>query len=205
MKNLTKKQRQVFDFIRSQIVSTNRPPTIREIGMEFNMSSTGSVRDVLRALVKKGFIQKDAHVSRGIRIKRGPGPLSGEIIEVPVVGKIAAGSHISAYENVGESLKIDKNMVPEGDVFVVRVKGKSMIEAGIDNADYAFIRRQSTCRPGQIIAVLLDDEVTLKEFTRMGEKITLRPRNKRFKTLVMDPKKFRKAILGVLVGMYRRF
>lgn len=205
MKGLTEKQRRVFDFIRSQIVKTNRPPTIREIGKEFDMKSTGSVRDVVRALAKKGFIEKDPGVSRGIRIKKGPGPLSGEIVELPVVGKIAPGAPIGAYESVSETLKLDKSMVPDGEIFVVKVKDKSMVEAGITGGDYAFVRRQATCRLGQIVAAVLKDEITLKEFSRQGNKIRLLSKSRKFKPVVMDPERFKGAILGVLVGVYRRF
>jgi repressor LexA len=205
LKGLTKKQRQVFDFIRSQIVKTNRPPTMREIGREFDMSSTGSVRDVLRALVKKGFIQKDSHVSRGIRIKRGPGPLSGDIVEVPVVETITPGTPVSALDNIEHTFMIDKSMLPEGEVFAVKVKGDSMAEAGIRDGDSAFVRRQSTCRPGHIVAVASEGKITFREFSRKGDRITLRPANRRLKAAVMDAKKFGAAILGVLAGIYRRF
>lgn len=205
MKGLTKKQRRIFDFIRSQIVKTNRPPTIREIGREFSMSSTGSVRDVLRALVKKGFIEKDSYISRGIRIKRGPGPLSGEIVEVPFVDKITPGEPVSVFENVAHTLMIDKSLVPEGNVFAVKVKDDSMTDAGIRNGDSAFVRRQSTCRQGQVVATLHNEEVRLREFSRKGNKITLRPKNKKLKPTVMNGSDFKTAILGVLVGVYRRF
>jgi len=205
VKGLTEKQRRVFDFIRSQIIQFNRPPTIREIGQQFSMRSTGSVRDVLRALSKKGFIQKDPGVSRGIRIKAGPGPLSGDIVEVPVIGKIAAGTPIDAYENIEETLKLDRSLVPDGDVFVVKVKGTSMVDAGIKDGDFAFVRRQPTCRQGQIVAALIDDEVTLKEFSRKGSEIHLMPKNDKFKPIVVDPLRFKTSILGVLVGVFRQF
>jgi repressor LexA len=205
LKGLTKKQRRIFDFIRSEIIKTNRPPTIREIGREFSMSSTGSVRDVLRALVKKGFIQKDSNISRGIRIKRGPGPLSGEIVEVPVIDRIAPGTLLSAFENVAHTLMLDKSMVPDGEVFMVKAKGDSMADVGIRDGDSALVRRQSTCRRGQVVAILQGEEVLLREFSRKGDRITLRPRNKRFKPRVMDYEKFRAVILGVLAGIYRRF
>jgi repressor LexA len=205
VKGLTKKQQRIFDFIRAQIIETNRPPTIREIGHEFTMSSTGSVRDVIRALVKKGFIQKDAGLSRGIRITAGPGPLSGNIVEVPVIGKIAAGTPIDAVENVEETLKLDKSMVPDGQVFIVKVKGDSMKDAGINNGDYAFIRRQPTCRSGQVIAVLLDEEVTLKEFSKKGHSIKLLPHNRKYKPITIEPARLRMSILGILVGVFRKF
>ncbi len=198
----------MFEFIRSQIITTNRPPTIREIGKKFGMRSTGSVRDVLKALSKKGFIQKDEGVSRGIRIKAGPGPLSGEIVELPVVGRVAPGTSIDAYQNIEETLKIDRSMVPEGNIFVVKVKDSSMAQAGVDNGDYAFVRRQPTCRAGQIVAILLDDEVTLREFSRSPEgtgEIRLTAKNKRSKPVTIDPESFRVAIQGVLIGVFRRF
>ena len=205
MKGLTEKQRTVFDFIKDQIIENNRPPTIREIGRRFGMRSTGSVRDVLRALTKKGFIEKDEGVSRGIRIKRGPGPLAGEIVAVPVIGKIAAGAPIDAYENIEEVIRLDRSVVPEGEVFVVRVRGDSMKDAGIHDGDYAFIKKQPTCRQGQIVAVLLDDEVTLKEFSKKGNKIYLLPKNKRYKPILVEPDKFKASILGVLTGVFKRF
>jgi repressor LexA len=205
MKGLTEKQRRVFDYIRAEIVKKNRPPTIREIGGEFGMNSTGSVRDVLRALVKKGFVEKDPGISRGIRIKVGPGPVSGEIVELPVIGKITAGTPVYDYQNIEETLKLDKSMVPEGEIFVVKVGDDSMTGASIDDGDYAFIRRQPTCRSGQIVAVVLDDKITLKEFAKKGGKIHLLAKNKRYKPVIIDPGKFSATILGVLVGAYRRF
>jgi repressor LexA len=205
VKGLTEKQRRVFDFIRSHIVRSNRPPTIREIGSEFGMRSTGSVRDVLAALARKGFIAKDPGVSRGIRIKAGPGPVSGDIVELPVIDRVASGTAIDAYRDASETLKIDRSMVPEGDIFVVKVKDDSMAQAGIHDGDCAFVRRQPTCRPGRIVAALVGDEVVLREFTRKGSEIHLLPKNRRYKPTVVGLENFKSAILGVVVGVYRRF
>lgn len=205
MKRLTEKQRAVFEFIRSQIIEMNRPPTIREIGDEFGFKSTGSVRDVLRALAKKGFIEQDPGRARGIRIKAGPGPLSGNMVEVPVVGKVTSKESMDNYENVEEALKLDKSMVPEGRIFAVKVEGNSLINAGINDGDYAFVRKQSTCRAGQIIAVLLKDEVALREFSKKGNIIHLQPKDKRHKPIATNTKKLKTMLLGVLIGAYRRY
>lgn len=205
MKGLTEKQRRVFEFIKVHIVRNNRPPTIREIGKEFAMNSTGSVRDVLRALVKKGFIEKDPGVSRGIRIKVGPGPISGEIVDLPVIARITPGIPIYDYQNFEETLKVDSSLVPKGDIFAIKVRDDSMADAGITEGDYAFVRRQPTCRPGHVVAVVLDNKVELREFSKKGRQIHLIAKTKRYKPVSLDPEKFRAAILGVLVGIFRRF
>ena len=205
MKGLTEKQRRVFEFIRSQIVQSGRPPTIREIGGHFSMSSTGSVRDVLVALIKKGFIDRDSGVSRGIRIKVGPGPLTGNIVDLPVISRVAPGTTINAYQNFDKTLKIDKSMVPDGEIFVVKVKGEALAQAGIGGGDYAFVRLQPACRPDQIVAVLLGDKVVLREFSKKGDRIRLLPKGPKAKPVELKPEAFKEALLGVLVGVYRRF
>ena len=205
MKGLTQKQREVFEFIKSQIIETNRPPTIREIGKQFGMRSTGSVRDVLRALARKGFIEKDEGVSRGIRIKAGPGPLSGAIVELPVIGKIAPGTSVDSYQNVGETIKVDRSMVPEGRIIAMKVRDNAMARAGVNKGDYAFVRRQATCRAGQIVAVVLGDAVELREFSRKGDRIHLSAKGAKVKPAVLSAAGFKAAIAGVLVGVFRRF
>lgn len=205
MKGFTDKQRKVFEFIKSQIVETNRPPTLREMCAEFGMSSTGSVQDVVRALIKKGYIEKEPHVSRGIKIKKGPGPISGNIVELPVVSRVKPGAPITLYENAEEILKVDRSMVPEGVIFAVKVKDNSMIEACIGDGDYAFVKTQLTCRQGQIVAVTLSDEVKLKRFSRKGNKVVLLSKGKKLKQTTLDNKRFKAALLGVVVGVYRRY
>lgn len=205
MRRLTDKQCKVFEFIKSQIVETNRPPTLREMCAEFGLSSTGSARDVLRALVKKGYIEKEPHVSRGIKIKKGPGPISGNIVELPVVSRVKPGAPITSYENAEETLKVDRSMVPEGKIFAVKAKDNSMIEAWIGDGDYAFVKMQLTCRQGQIVAVALGDEVKLKEFSRKGNMVILFSKGKKSKQTTLDNKRFKAALLGVVVGVYRRY
>jgi repressor LexA len=204
MKGPTQKQRAVFEFIKSQIVQTNRPPTIREIGNHFNMRSTGSVRDVLRALAKKGFIDKDPNVSRGIRIKVGPGPLAGEIVELSVINEIAPGSSLEAYENIEDSVKLNKSMLPDGETFVVRVRDNSMTQANINKGDYAFVRRQPTCRSSQIVAVALGGKISLRKFSKKGNSVVLLSNDKKPKPIEIASHEFSSMLLGVLVAVFRR-
>ena len=205
MRGLTEKQRRVFEFIKSQIIKDNRPPTLREIGEEFDWSSTGSVRDVLRALAKKGFIEQDARVSRGIRVKAGPGPIRGDIVALPVIGKVDPGTAVDAYQPSEEALKVDRRMVPEGDIFVVNVRDNSMAKAGVSDGDYVFVKRQPTCRPGQIVAVLVNNEVILREFRRKSGIIHLLPKNKRFKSVLLKQKEFKAALLGIMTSVLHRY
>ncbi|HNX82125.1 MAG TPA: transcriptional repressor LexA [Candidatus Omnitrophota bacterium] len=172
METLTEKQQKVLNFIKARIIE-NMPPTIREIAQELRFSSTGTVRDYLEALEQKGYLKRGTNRSRGIE-------LVPELLRIPIIGRIAAGRGTLAYEEIEGYVDPDDlylGRMSMNDVFALRVKGDSMIEAGIMDGDIAIVKKQPTANNGDIIAALLDDnEVTLKRF-RKGTTTYLEPAN----------------------------
>jgi len=216
---LTQRQRAVFDFIRERVQQEGRPPTVREIGSRFSFSSTGSVRTHLRALEKKGYIRKQAAISRGIVLEqaaRAAADIQPPIApitrkgwttrEVPVVGRVAAGPPILAVEDIEEILELDEDILPSrGELFALRVSGDSMVNAGIKNGDLVFVRRQPTAEPGDIVVAIVNGEATVKSYQPEGGTICLKPANENFTPIYVDAKTGDFSIVGKVTGMMRRF
>ena len=204
MKELTEKQVNILDYIQSYISTSGYPPTIREIGEEFSITAKGAY-DHLKAIEKKGFIKCEKNRSRAIELLKtsgGGAPLSsGDVVNVPLVGRVAAGLPVLAEENIEEYLAFPRPMVPEGQVFALRVTGDSMKDAGIYDGDIAVIRKQETAHNGDIVVALIDDEATLKYFYKDKKRIRLQPANKSYKPIF--PQNL--LIVGALVGVYRHF
>ncbi len=200
MKNpeLTLKQRKVFEFI-SEKIQSNIPPTVREIALHMGFSSTGTVRDYLRALEKKGYIKQGKNrLSRSIEL------LKYNLARIPILAVISAGDPNLAYEDVQGYLELNDLLTRRAiqkDVFALRVKGDSMIEAGIMEGDVAIIKKQPAANEGEIIAALLDNnEATLKRLRYKDNKPFLEPANKNYRPI---HKEFR--IIGKLINILRRY
>jgi repressor LexA len=199
MKNveLTHKQRRVFEFIRER-VRENTPPTIREIAKKMGFSSTGTVRDYLVALEKKGYLRRKGGLSRSMELIR------ERFNRIPVLASIPAGRPDLAYEDIQDYIELD-NFLPRGiqqeDVFALKVKGNSMTDLGIMDGDVAIIKRQSTAYNGDIIAALLENnEVTLKILRHRANKTFLEAANKNYL-----PIKQEFSIMGRLVTIVRKY
>jgi repressor LexA len=229
MKGLTKRQKMVLDFIIQRIGEVGYPPTIREIGEHMAISSTNGVSDHLRALVRKGYLVRDESKSRALRPiqggvtkaakpKRGLGVGSAQVetprrggrpvAEIPLVGQIAAGQPILAHENVEESLAIDAALIGRVDaqLFALRVKGDSMVGDGIHNGDVIFVRKQQTAKRGDIVAVMIEGEATVKRFYPGRDHIQLKPSNPAMQPIVVRKEEFKDTVLlGVVVGLFRKF
>lgn len=199
---LTEKQRGILDYIYKMVKTTGYPPTIRQIGTEFGISSTNGVRAHLRALQKKEFIKRTAYTSRGIELLS-PGfrsALHKETMHVPVVGRVAAGSPVLAVENIEDTLVLDKDLVRGEELFALKVQGDSMIEAGILSGDYVLVRPQSSADNGAIVVALLGEEATVKTFYREPDgRIRLQPANARLEPILVDSAH----VLGRVVGLLR--
>jgi repressor LexA len=199
---LTDRQREVLDFITDSIRKRGYPPTLREIGSHFGIKSTNGVNDHLRALEKKGFLHREDLKSRALR------PLVSEdnFVEVPVLGKVAAGQPLLAVQNYEDTVKIDRFFIGQTrEVFALRVKGESMIEAGIFDGDYVFIRKQLQASPGEIVVAMLGDEATVKRYYPDGDTIRFEPANASMSAIVVRKRDFRSVnILGVVIGVYRK-
>jgi repressor LexA len=196
--SLTPRQREIYNFIRSKIQGRGYGPTVREIGVHFQIKSPNGVMCHLKALQKKGLIHREPNMSRAIQLLEDP--VSANQMGLKLVGRIAAGHPIEAIEQ-GEELTFT-DWVEPGDKFALQVQGESMIDEHIADGDFVIIRRQEQARDGQIVAVRDDDgEATLKRFYRERNRIRLEPANKAMKPIFRD----RVNILGVLVGVVRKY
>jgi repressor LexA len=201
---LTEKQQLVFDFIRSSITERGYPPTLREIGEHFRIRSTNGVNDHLKALERKGYLHREELKSRALR----PVGTTGEAIEVPLVGRVAAGRPILAVENVEDTVKVDKFFLGSTsgrEVFALRVKGDSMIEDGIYDGDFIFVKKQLQANKGDIVVALIEDEATVKRYYPEGESIRFQPANSRMQPILVRKRDFKNVnLIGVVVGVYRK-
>jgi repressor LexA len=199
---LTDRQRQVLDFISDSIRKRGYPPTLREIGSHFGIRSTNGVNDHLRALEKKGFLHREDLKSRALR----PVFNDDDFVDVPVLGKVAAGQPMLAVQNYEDTVKIDRFFIGQTrEVFALRVKGDSMIEAGIFDGDYVFIRKQLQATPGEIVVAMIGDEATVKRYYPEGDTIRFQPANAAMSPIIVRKKDFRSVnLLGVVIGVYRK-
>jgi repressor LexA len=235
MQGLTDRQREILKFITERIDEQGYPPTIREIGEFMGIRSTNGVNDHLKALERKGYLKREGLKSRALRPVASGGahgssgasygrlsaaneadtPLppnvvefTGDTIEVPVLGRVAAGSPILADENVETTVRVDSFFIgntPADRVFALRVAGDSMIDAGIYDGDYIFVRKQLEARSGQIVVAMIDGEATVKRYEPDGDVVRLVPENATMKPIVIRKQDFRStAILGIVCGVYRR-
>ena len=199
-RELTEKQRQILDYIVEMVRTRGYPPTIRQIGTRFKISSTNGVRTHLSALERKGYIRRAPWSARGIELVREmmPAP-DAEAVQVPVLGKVAAGQPVLAQENLQGHLYVDRSLARDRGVFALRVTGDSMIEAGILDGDYVLVRPQPTAENGDIVVAMIEDEATVKQFFREPDAIRLEPANAR-----LTPIRARDVqILGKVTGLFR--
>ena len=205
---LTDRQQQILDFISESINGRGFPPTLREIGEHFGIKSTNGVNDHLKALEKKGYLHREDLKSRALRpIGFDDAPEANDnTVGVPVVGNVAAGLPLLATEQVEDTVKVDRFFLGSNrDVFALRVKGDSMIEAGIFNGDYIFVRKQSTAHAGDIVVAMINDEATVKYFYPEGDQIVFKPANHTMQPIVVRKRDFKPVnLLGTVVGVYRR-
>jgi len=200
-KKLTEKQDNIFQFIKGQIKDDGFPPTVREIGDKFGITVKGAY-DHIKAIEKKGFIKTEQNKSRAIAILGDEDEIDAtDAINIPLVGRIAAGQPILAAENIDSYLSFPASMFGSGEFFAVKVKGDSMIDGGIFDGDIAILRKQNTANNGEVVAALLDDEATLKKFKMTGNKVTLIPQNSAYEPIVTT----NVTILGKLAAVFRRY
>ena len=199
---LTDRQRQALDFIGTYIHSRGYPPTLREIGEQMGIRSTNGVNDHLKALEKKGYLHREDLKSRALR------PVFSEdnLVEVPVLGRVAAGQPMLAVHNYEDTVKIDRFFIGQSrEVFALRVKGQSMIEDGIFDGDYVFIRKQLKASPGEVVVAMIEDEATVKRYYPEGDTIRFQPANAAMEPIIVRKRDFRSVdLLGVVIGVYRK-
>lgn len=207
-RDLTDRQRQVLDYIKSASAAHGYPPTVREIGEALGLSSPSTVHAHLAALETKGLLERVKGKPRAVEVfgrsePAQPTPLRSQIsnvVELPVIGSVAAGVPTLAAENIETTIPLPTEVVRDDSTFVLRVKGESMIDAGIFDGDYVVVRQQSTASNGEIVVAQIEDEATVKRFFREPDRIRLQPENSS-----MEPIYARDVtILGKVVAVFRR-
>ena len=210
MQGLTKRQAQTLDFIRQSIEERGYPPTLREIGESMGIRSTNGVNDHLRALERKGYLRREDMKSRALRLVTQEAEAAANpddsAVDVQVLGRVAAGLPLLAEENVVDTVRVDRMLVRGGrDVFGLRVQGDSMINAGILNGDYIFVRKQASADRGEIVVALIGDEATVKYYYPEKDYVRFQPANDQMAPILVRATDFRPTmLLGVVVGVYRR-
>ncbi len=203
MEPLTEKQKRVLDFIEHEVSKWNYPPSVREICKALNIRSTATVHGYLDILQEKGYISREATKPRAIKLLRNAyGETEMTCSFAPLIGKITAGQPILAAENRDGYFPVPDHLSKgEDDCFVLHVSGESMINAGINDGDYVIIRQQDTANNGEIVAVLMEDEATIKRFYRENGHYRLQPANDAYEPTIVNEIR----ILGKVVGLFRKF
>jgi len=199
---LTDRQKEILGYINQSIGERGFPPTLREIGRQFGIKSTNGVNDHLRALEKKGYLQREDMKSRALR----PVDTIGQLVDVPLLGRVAAGQPLLAVQNHEDSVKVDRFFIGQNrEVFALRVKGESMIEAGIFDGDYVFVRKQLNATPGEIVVAMIEDEATVKRYFPEGDVIRFEPANSNMRSILVRKREWKSVnLLGVVIGVYRK-
>lgn len=204
MKGLTKRQDEILTYIKEYVVSNGYPPTVREICAAIGVSSPATVHAHLQNLENKGMIKKEETKNRAIEllVDNEFAPKDDMVVEVPLLGKITAGSPIEAIEHPDEYFSLPAYMIPNNkEVFTLNVSGESMINAGIFNGDIIVIEKTNTARNGEIVAAMTaENEVTLKRFYKEDGYFRLQPENDTMDPIILD----QVTILGKAIGLYRK-
>jgi SOS regulatory protein LexA len=195
---LTKKQKDVLDFITDYVRENGYSPTQKEIQAHFGFKSLGSVQDYIKYLTNGGYLNNDSHSVRGLA----PAAVQQNAEEIPLLGNIAAGTPIEAIENT-DTISVPVSMLGRGTHYALKVKGESMIEEGILSGDIAIIKHVNDAQNGQIVVAVVDNETTLKRYFKKSKQIELHPANKTMKPIIVKDKECE--IRGLLVGLIRTY
>lgn len=217
MDDITDRQKEILTYIQRTTEERGFPPTIREIGEEMDIRSTNGVNDHLKALERKGFLTRGEQQSRSLvptkraRMILGLGAKKqqsdSQMIEIPLLGRVAAGAPILAQENVEDTVRIDSFLLGGNgrEVFALRVKGNSMIDDGIHDGDFIFVKKAPSAASGEIVVALIEDEATVKRYFPEGDRIRFQPANKDMEPIYVAKAEFKQTmILGRVVGVYRK-
>lgn len=197
---ISAKQKEILEYIKDQIINRGFPPSVRDICEAVHLKSTSSVHSHLEALEKNGYIRRDPAKPRTIEIVDDSFNLTRrELVNVPIIGIITAGQPILAVENVEGYFPIPSEYMPNEQTFMLKVKGESMINAGIFDGDKILVRQQNTAKNGDPVVALIDDSVTVKTFYKESDHIRLQPENDSMDPIIVPDAK----ILGKVIGLFR--
>ena len=197
---ITKKQTEILEYIKSQILNKGYPPSVRDICTAVNLKSTSSVHAHLETLEKNGYIRRDPTKPRAIEIIDDNFNLTRrEVVNVPLIGQVAAGQPLLAVENITSYFPIPAEFIPKEEVFMLNVKGESMVNAGIYDGDQIIVKQQSTASNGEIVVALVDDSATVKTFYKENGYYRLQPENDTMDPIIVDDCQ----IFGKVIGLIR--
>ena len=199
---ISDKQREILEYIKQEILQRGYPPAVREICEAVNLKSTSSVHSHLETLEKNGFIRRDPTKPRAIEILDDDFNLTmREVVNVPVIGQVAAGEPILAEQNIQDYFPVPVEYMPNAETFMLKVKGESMINAGILSGDTVLVQRQSDARDGDMVVALVDDSATVKTFYKENGHYRLQPENDSMDPIIVDHCE----VLGKVFGVFRFF
>ena len=199
---ISEKQREILEYIKQEILQRGYPPAVREICEAVHLKSISSVHSHLETLEKNGFIRRDPTKPRAIEILDDDFNLSRrEVVNVPVIGQVAAGEPILAEQNIQDYFPIPVEFMPNAEAFMLKVKGESMVNAGIFNGDTVLVQRQSDAQNGDMVVALVDDSATVKTFYKEDGHYRLQPENDSMDPIIVDHCE----VLGKVFGVFRFF
>ena len=205
MNDLSAKQQQILEYMKAEVREKGYPPSVREICEAVGLKSTSTVHGHLARLEKKGYIRRDPTKPRAIEIldeaPHNPDLPTRELVQVPIVGNITAGTPILAVENIEDTFPVPVDYVHNDTVFMLKVRGDSMIEAGIFDKDLILVRQQSNASNGDIVVALIEDYATVKTFYREKDFVRLQPQNASMNPIIVRDV----TILGKVIGLFRKF
>ena len=201
---ISKKQSEILEYMKNEILNRGFPPSVREICEAVNLKSTSSVHAHLETLEKNGYIRRDPTKPRAIEIVDDNFNLvRRETVNVPIIGKVAAGEPLLAVENIDGYFPIPAEFMPKNQAFMLVVHGESMINAGIFDGDYVVVEQQETANNGEKIVALVEDSATVKTFYKEDDLIRLQPENDYLAPIIVHPEKQSFQILGKVIGVFR--
>lgn len=201
---ISKKQSEILEYMKNEILNRGFPPSVREICEAVNLKSTSSVHAHLETLEKNGYIRRDPTKPRAIEIVDDNFNLvRRETVNVPIIGKVAAGEPLLAVENIDGYFPIPAEFMPKNQAFMLVVQGESMINAGIFDGDYVVVEQQETANNGEKIVALVEDSATVKTFYKEDDLIRLQPENDYLEPIIVHPEKQSFQILGKVIGVFR--
>jgi len=202
--NLTRTQKKVLNFLKNFIKNKGFPPTLREIATHFGLKGPKAPQKTIAILERKGYLRRVPGGSRAIEILGGSPFHAGQILSLPIVGRVRAGEPILAIENIEGYINLDRDLVSSEDVFLLRVQGDSMIEAHIQDGDFALVKPQPNAENGEIVVALIEDEATIKRIFMKKDLIRLEPANPSMEPIVVRKGEKKISIVGKVVGIFRK-
>jgi repressor LexA len=203
-KDLTPKQEKTLDFLKKFLQEKGFPPTLREIASHFGLKGPKGPQKTLQNLERKGYIRRVPGGSRAIEMLIPPLTPKSQILSIPIIGRVKAGEPILAIENIEGYITLDKSFVSSEDVFLLRVQGDSMIEAHIQDGDFALVKPQPNADNGEIVVALIEDEATIKRIFKKRDLVRLEPGNPRMEPIIIKKGEKKVTIVGKVVGIFRK-